>query len=88
LAALIGGSLVSRFGYAVTLSGSAVLACLAAACFQMLLRERRPVVTAPESGETVPPGSGLVGKRILVVGERSIQLPEGGGTGQCGRFVR
>jgi hypothetical protein len=39
LAALVGGQAVSRFGYGVTLAGSAGLVLLAAALFQGLLRE-------------------------------------------------
>jgi MFS family permease len=56
LAALVGGAVVSKFGYGAALAGSAALALLSAALFQGLLREwgrpmaRREPVTNPAPG--------------------------------------
>jgi len=46
LGALVGGAVVSRFGYGVALAGSAGLTLLAAALFRGLLGER-PIRLTP-----------------------------------------
>ena len=48
LAALVGGVVVSRFGYGVALAGSAALVVLAAALFRGLLREWGGRIAFPE----------------------------------------